>query len=640
MNNRLRFLTAALICTAYISGAAFAAQDADVKALLQSAPSSSDYPNAGYINLIDEAWYTIRDDGSWTSRTRTTQKILNDRGRSAADVQIGYNSAFEKIKILRARTIKKDGTVIDIKPADIQEVTPYSGYAMYSSVKAKVLIMPAIEDDCIIDYEWEVTGKKTIMAPHFWNGWYYQSSEPSVLSRFTLQTPADKGFGSQPYNTEIKPVVTTSKDGKTKTYVWEGRNFPEVEYEPYMPPRGEFLPWFEISSVTSWDDVAAWYWKLIEPQMKSSPEIDQQVADLIKGKQTDEERAKAIYYWVEDNIRYVGLEFGASAYEPHSARDVFANKYGDCKDQASLLVTMLEKAGIKAYPVLLSVGYRGDLNRRLPSPGQFDHCIALAEIGSAQYWLDSTAEVCRFGDLPEQDRGRDVLVIKDGKGEFVATTGYDAKSNNVVQTVKIDLDAQGGISSSVQWTTIGGADLSTRAMYKYLKPSKVKESFEGVVSSIAPDAKLGPFSVSDHSDREKNMTVAYEFTAGKWANRTGKFLMFNPQLNQNPAAKTPFSKSDRKLDMWFSGASSNNSETVVNLPYGFTVEELPPDVSLKSDFAVYERKCALDGRTLKINENVIRQDAVVPISRYAEVRKFFEDIIQAQNQQVILRATE
>ena len=122
-----------------------------------------------------------------------------------------------------------------------------------------------------------------------------------------------------------------------------------------------------------------------------------------------------------------GLEFGASAYEPHSARDVFTNKYGDCKDQATLLVTMLRQAGIKAYPVLLSVSYRGEMNRRLPSPGQFDHCIAMAEIDGRQYWLDSTAEVCAFGDLPEADRGRDVLVIRDGKGEFVGTPTYEAR---------------------------------------------------------------------------------------------------------------------------------------------------------------------------------------------------------------------
>ena len=182
----------ALIC-ATGSGCRLYSPGADVKALLESAPPSSDYPNAGYINLIDEAWYTIRADGSWISRTRTTQKICNERGRSRR----GERADCVQLRVRedqdppRADDSKKDGTVIEVKPSEIQEVTPYSGYAMYSSVKAKVLIMPAVEDDCIIDYEWEISGRQTIMPPHFWNGWYFQSSEPTVLSRFTLQTPAN-----------------------------------------------------------------------------------------------------------------------------------------------------------------------------------------------------------------------------------------------------------------------------------------------------------------------------------------------------------------------------------------------------------------------------------------------------------------
>jgi hypothetical protein len=129
-----------------------------------------------------------------------------------------------------------------------------------------------------------------------------------------------------PYNTRIEPKVTVSNDGKTKTYVWEGRDYGEIEPEPYMPPLSEICPWFELSSIKSWDEIAAWYWKLVGPQMKPTPEIEQTVMDLTKDKSTESEKAKALFYWVEDKIRYVGLEFGAGAYEPHSAKDVFTNR--------------------------------------------------------------------------------------------------------------------------------------------------------------------------------------------------------------------------------------------------------------------------------------------------------------------------
>lgn len=634
MKTILRFLVAAAILHAC---AAVTASPDDAAALLQGAPSSSEYPNAGYVNLIDECWHTVRHDGSWATRTRMTQRIFNERGRSAANVHLAFNSAFEKIRIIRARTIRKDGAVVLVKLADIQEVAPYSGYALYSSIRAKVLIMPAVEDDCIIDYEWEISGKSTIMPPHFWSRWYFQSSEPTVLSRFTLITPADTGFGSQAYNAEIKPLATTSKDGRTKTYVWEGRDFGEIEPEPNMPPASEVCPWFEVSSVTAWDDVAAWYWRLVEPRMTPSPEIEQKVADLVEGRKTDEEKARAIYYWIEDNVRYVALAFGASAYEPHSAADVFANKYGDCKDQATLLVTMLRHAGINAYPVLLSVSYRGSMDRRLPSPGQFDHAIALAEIGGKRYWLDSTAEVCPFGDLPEADRGRDVLVVRDGKGEFVQTPTYDVFTNSVAQRVTISLDARGGISASATITTSGASDLATRATYKYLKPSRVKETFEAMVAGISPNARIGECSVSDYSDRDSRMTIGYSLRAENWANRTGKFLLFRPGLDQDPADQTVFSKSSRRYDLWFTGAQSSITETIISLPEGFTVEEMPQDQLLTSDFAGYERKCLLEGLTLRVTEKTVRQSAIVPVARYAEVRKFYEDIIRSQKQLMILK---
>ena len=637
MRSMLRIAALALVISALVSGTSYAAKDNETKALLESAPSSSDYPNSGFINLIDEANYVIKRDGSWAETTRVAAKICNERGRGIANVHLAYNSAFEKLKILHARTIKKDGTVVEVKPENIVEVTPYSSYAMYSSVKAKVMIMPAIEDDCIIDYEWTVSGKHSIMPSHFWISWFYQSEEPTVLSRLSLELPANRRFAQTSYNTKIAPQITTSKDGKTGTFVWEGTNFGEIDPEPYMPALNEICPWFELSSVNSWGEVAAWYWKLVEPQMKPTPEIERAVAELIKGREMDAEKAKTVFYWVEDRIRYVGLEFGAGAYEPHSAKDVFKNRYGDCKDQATLLVTMLRTAGIKAYPALVPVGFRGPTGKRLPSPGIFDHAIAVAEIDGKRVWLDTTSEVCPFGDLPEMDRGREVLVVKETGGEFAKTPDYAADENGSSQTVAIKLKEDGSVTASVVWTSVGSADLAARATYKYARPSDIKEGFEATVASITPSARLTNFSVGDPSIRDQPVRITYDFEAAGWANRTGKFLIFRPSLYQSVLSGTPFSKPDRKYDICFSGTSSNTSVTEISLPDGFKVEEMPQTVSLKADFGTYDVTYALDGNILKITEKLVRRDARIPVGRYQEVKKFYEGAIQTQKQQVVLR---
>jgi len=637
MRRMLRTAALALVISLLACGIDYAAKDNEVKALLESAPPSSDYPNSGFVNLIDEANYAIKRDGSWIATTHVAAKICNERGRGIANVHLAYNSAFEKIKILHARTIKQDGTVVEVKPDDIAEITPFSSYAMYSSVKAKVMIMPAVENDCIIDYEWMVGGKHSIMPSHFWTSWYYQSQEPTVLSRFSLELPAGRRFTYTSYNTDIAPEVIISKKGKTRTFVWEGRNFGEINPEPYMPALSEICPWFEMSSVSSWDEIAAWYWKLVEPQMKAAPGVERAVAELIKGRETDAERAKTIFYWVEDKIRYVGLEFGAGAYEPHSAKDVFDNRYGDCKDQATLLVTMLRSAGIKAYPVLVPVGFRGPTGKRIPSPGIFDHAIAVAEIDGKRVWLDTTAEVCPFGDLPEVDRGREVLVVKETGSEFVKTPDYTADENGSFQTATIKLNEDGSITASVGWTSTGSTDLTARATYKYARPSKIKEGLEATATSITPSAKLTNFYVSDPSIRDQPLKIAYDFEAAGWANRTDKFLIFRPSLYQSVLSGTPFSKPDRKYDICFSGTSSNTSLTEISLPDGFKVEEMPRNVSLKADFGAYDVTYALDGNVLKVAEKLVRRDARVPAGRYQEVKKFYEDAIQAQKQQAVLR---
>ena len=147
--------------------------------------------------------------------------------------------------------------------------------------------------------------------------------------------------------------MAISTDGKFKTYLWERTNLKPIDVEPGMPRLSEIGSWMEISSLDSWQDVAKWFIGLQTPQAKASPKIKETVARLTAGKTTDEEKARAIYDWVANKTRYVGLEFGLSAFRPHSASDVHDKQYGDCKDKANLLITMLGLAGIQAKPVLL-----------------------------------------------------------------------------------------------------------------------------------------------------------------------------------------------------------------------------------------------------------------------------------------------
>ena len=233
-----------------------------------------------------------------------------------------------------------------------------------------------------------------------------------------------------------------------------------------------------------------------------------------------------------------------------------------------------------------------------------------------------------------------MLIIKDGVGEFAKIPEYMPEENKTTQTANIVLNPDGGISASVGYVASGSGDLSARGTYKYAKPNRVKESFEATVSDISPGATLKTYTVGDPMRRDEPLKVSYNFEAGGWADRTRKFLIFRPSLYQDALSGTPSRRPDRSYDISFGGRSMSVAETDITLPDGFIVEEIPRDVTLKSDFATFERTYQLDGQKLKVVETLVRRDAKVPAARYPEVKKFYEYAIQAQKAQVVLRAAE
>ena len=135
-------------------------------------------------------------------------------------------------------------------------------------------------------------------------------------------------------------------------------------------------------------------------------EIRAQADEIARGRQSDEDKAAALYYWVSQNIRYVSLSFGVGRYQPHSAAEVLANRYGDCKDKTTLLEAMLDAEGLHAQPALANLV--ADIDPEIPNPLQFDHVITFLPLGSKESWLDTTLGVGPFGYLLNQLRGKRV----------------------------------------------------------------------------------------------------------------------------------------------------------------------------------------------------------------------------------------
>ncbi len=622
------------------SAAAPSTIDAELKEALKSAPKAADWPNSNHATLLDLADITVKPDGTVVADYRESHKLFNERARDMAEVDLPYNSSYQSVKVLRARTIKKNGQVLDVNPADIRTSSTFSDYPMYDDAMTVGFSMPGIEDDCVIDYSYRIVTRPILLKGHFWQHWTFSQRGPVWISKLVLHHPTGCKIQAKVYNDDtIKPASVIAADGKTATETWAMRNIKPIEPEPSMPDPVEAGVWMEITSIPTWQEIARWFWDLAKPQTAPSAQIKATVAKLIEGKQTDEDKARAIYDWVSNRVRYVALEFGLSAFRPHAAPDVYTKLYGDCKDKATLLVSMLGLAGIKANPVLLDAGSRVKTRDHLPTLNSFDHCIAIAVVGGKEIWLDPTAETCAFGDIPGDDRGSDALIVREGQCEFKMIPEYGSEENGGKLRLDISLRPDGSADLKAQVTVTGAHSQEMRASFRSITPEQRKQVGQALAQAFATGATIKESAFPPATDKEGPCKISISLSAPKWAKKAGSLLLVPIISGSLQIGRNPYTADKRVWPIVIQESSRQEGETVVTLPDGYIAEDIPTDSDIKSALGEFQRtvRKSDDGKQLIIKVSTLTLACRVPAGDYAKVKTYYDDIAHAFDDPIVVK---
>ncbi len=624
------------------SGPAKKALDPVLLDAIKNAPPATQYPNSSYARLLDLGTVAVKSDGTTVAEYRVTYKLYKNNAISQrlAEVVLPYNASYQDLRVLSARTIKKDGTVLDVKREDMRDGGIAGDYLMYDDAHGINFSMPGIEDECVIDYTFQMITHPMFLPGQFTTYWGFSGFEPVGVSRLTLKTPADKPMKFKMYNDKLEPVVTTSVDGHTKTYVWEKKNLAPLEFEPSMPKADDVKIWMEASSLDGWQDIAGWFWGLQQPQAKSTDAIRKTVASVTAGKTTDADKCRAIYDWVANRTRYVGIEFGISAYKPHPASDVHDKMYGDCKDKANLLITMLNLANIKAHPVLLHAGERRMVGDGLPTLNAFNHCIAVADVDGKEVWLDATAETCAYGDIPDGDRGVQALVVRDGKGKFETIPMYNPTENSMDVKTTIKMLADGSAQTQSQANMSGEFGQSMRYSVRLITPDKRKDVMQSMAGKLGLSGKVKEFGLPDGQDKTGPFTMNMTLDSAHYGKPTGKSLLILPLVSSiNGFKENPYKAEKRIWPIVEEDTSSIRSETVLTIPDGFEIDDLPGNVDLTCPIQEYHRAItkSADGKTVTITDSFVSKPGTVPAADYAKVRGFYDEMLKASDDQIVLK---
>ena len=237
-------------------------EKAQVAALLQNAPTAAQYPNAAAITILDATDVQLKADGRSIERTHEILRVFNERGRDEGEITIPYNNSNQRLRGLVARTILPSGKVLTVKPEDVHESSPFAGFAMYDDSKVVSFSMPGVEDGAILDYSYAIEDVQPSMTGQYFENWTFASGQyPVKLSRIRITAPADMKIDTQIHNApDLKPTVTEANG--VKNYSWAMSELPDIDPEPMMPPVTSIVPWMQISTIGSWQDVSQWYWGL------------------------------------------------------------------------------------------------------------------------------------------------------------------------------------------------------------------------------------------------------------------------------------------------------------------------------------------------------------------------------------------
>jgi len=608
---------------------------------LKKAPAQELFPQSEAVIIKDEAFMEIESNGEANFTQHRIMKIFSDPDKRYSHQEIPFNNSVRVVKI-KARTIYPDGEVLFLNEDDIREKSLLSEYILYSDAKVKEFYFPRVDTNCVVEYEYQLRFRTLL----YWADWFFQSHLPTLYSSYTLIVPKDFDFKCKLLNDKIEPKIDFRK-GK-KIFVWETSDKGAINKEVFMPPAADvasqliFSPLqFEfdgqIYSSKNWDDIAEWYWKISQPGIISSQEVNLLASKLTSGLESKEKKIKAIFDHIQEHIRYISIAIGTGAFKPHLCTDVLEYGYGDCKDMTSLLIALLKAVDIEAFPALLSTKGHRSLLIDMPKVKQFDHVVVAIPSNDDYIWLDPACRNCQFGQLPFEDQKASALVVKPDGGELNVTPETEEDENVAHTFWEIKLNSDGSASGNLILQATGQEELAFRASLTELKPQRRRKALTGFLSSWLVDPYLVGYEFKNFEEKDSNIFIQASFVAGGFGVKDQERLFLPVNLNTQNYLNLMFPHEQRDFPVIFDYKFINVDELTLQFPAEFQIDYLPKDVRLDEPFGLFESIYKLEEDKIIHKRVFVRRTLSVLVNEYQKLKDFYDRAAEEDNQRIILK---
>ncbi|HSR70404.1 MAG TPA: DUF3857 domain-containing protein [Acidobacteriota bacterium] len=381
-----------------------------------------------------KAWYLLRSFSTALDEegriTRSEHEVYAVLEQSAVDVfsvvETGYQPWHQKTPTIRARVITPDGVERQLDPSTIADTPAHENSSqIFNDSRVLRAPLPGVAPGSIVEVLTEVAESRPAFAQGTQRSIHLHAYHPVRRARAEISYPKQVPLRYRLY--QFPQLKDERQEGEDRTrLLFEAESLDPVEYpEPYLPPEHSRYPVIVFSTGQSWHDLARSYHQIIEKQIADLPSHS-----LLEQAAASDQRQliEQIRQAVSAKVRYTGIEFGESSIVPWTPRETVERQYGDCKDQATLLVSELRRHQIPAWVALLRTGPDFDVVPELPGLGRFDHAIVYVG-GEADLWIDPTDPFSRAGHLPPPDEGRWALIASPESDDLVKTPASSGDDN-------------------------------------------------------------------------------------------------------------------------------------------------------------------------------------------------------------------
>lgn len=364
---------------------------------------------------------------------------------------------------------------------------------------------------------------------------------------------------------------------------------------------------------------------------------------------------KALAQFVQHDIRYVAIELGIGGWQPHPAAEVFTHHYGDCKDKATLLSSMLKQIGVDSFYVVINA-HRGSVTPQTPATvGVFNHAILaiqlpsnisdpslIAKVQHPRYgtllYFDPTNELTPFGEIGgylQQNYG--LLVTSEG-GELVELPTQPRTMNSIVRAGKLTLDGSGGLRGEVDETRMG--DRASAERWRLRAVSKSSDRIKPIEDLLA--GSLSRFRITQASIINLDVTSRpfgfhYAFEVGNYAKDMGGLLLVRPRVLGVKTSGILETKEPRQFPIEFEGLSRDTDTFDIAIPAGYVVDDLPPPADADYSFASYHAKTEVQGNLIHYSRTFEVKELSVPVSHAEDLKKLYRIIASDERNTVVLK---